>query len=117
MTRRIALSAAALLLGGSGSAHAAGFALKEQSAAAQGGAFAGATSAAEDASYMFFNPAALGWLGSDHELVAGVTYVAPRLKLSNAQGSTVLGRRLAAARRNRTLARMPWYRPSMPLRE
>lgn len=38
---------------------AAGYALKEQSATAQGNAFAGATADAEDISYMFFNPAAL----------------------------------------------------------
>ena len=38
---------------------AAGFALKEQSATAQGNAFAGATAGADDISYMFFNPAGL----------------------------------------------------------
>ncbi|HFA60043.1 MAG TPA: transporter, partial [Rhodospirillales bacterium] len=42
-------------------AGAAGFALKEQSATALGNAFAGATAAAEDPSFMFFNPAALGY--------------------------------------------------------
>ncbi len=40
-------------------ADAAGFALKEQSAAALGNAFAGATAGAEDVTYMFFNPAGL----------------------------------------------------------
>ena len=38
---------------------ASGFNLKEQSAAAQGNAFAGATAGAEDISYSFFNPAGL----------------------------------------------------------
>ncbi len=40
-------------------AYAAGFALKEQSVAAQGNSFAGATAGAEDVTYMFFNPAGL----------------------------------------------------------
>ena len=38
---------------------ASGFNLKEQSAAAMGNAFAGATAGAEDISYSFFNPAGL----------------------------------------------------------
>jgi len=43
-----------------GAGHAAGFAIKQQSAMAQGNAFAGATAGAESPTYMFFNPAALG---------------------------------------------------------
>ena len=38
-------------------ANASGFFLKEQSASAQGNAFAGATAGAEDISYSFYNPA------------------------------------------------------------
>lgn len=73
-----------------GAAQAAGFALKEQSAKAQGNAFAGATAGAEDVSYMFFNPAALGWR-EDYEVDAVTTYIAPRSQLQNAEGSTVAG--------------------------
>lgn len=40
-------------------AHAAGFAIKEQSGAAQGNSFAGATAGAEDVTYMFYNPASM----------------------------------------------------------
>lgn len=40
-------------------ANAAGFLLREQSVAGMGNAFAGATAGAEDASYSFYNPAAI----------------------------------------------------------
>ena len=43
----------------SSEAFASGFNLKEQSAAAQGNAFAGATAGAEDITYSYFNPAGL----------------------------------------------------------
>ncbi|MEK0084707.1 OmpP1/FadL family transporter [Benzoatithermus flavus] len=75
---------------GIGGAEAAGFALKEQSTTAQGNAFAGATSAAEDVSYMFFNPAALGWVAKI-EAATMATLVAPRSKLESAEGRTVPG--------------------------
>lgn len=42
-----------------GVAWGAGYAIKEQSASALGNAFAGSSAAAEDISYMFFNPAGL----------------------------------------------------------
>lgn len=77
-------------LAGAGQAEAAGFALKEQSATAQGNAFAGATAGAEDASYMFFNPAALGYIeGIEAEAV--VSYVAPRAELKDASATTGAG--------------------------
>lgn len=41
-------------------AHAGGFGLRERSANAQGASFAGSTAAANDVTYMLFNPAALG---------------------------------------------------------
>lgn len=56
--RIVILTCLALPLTAQG-AFAAGYALKEQSATAQGNAFAGATAGAEDISYMFFNPASL----------------------------------------------------------
>ena len=69
LASRWAVAAGAMALAGGGHAHAAGFALKEQSTTAQGNAFAGATAGADDVSYMFFNPAALGWV--DKVEVAG----------------------------------------------
>lgn len=55
-------------------AYAAGFALKEQSAAAQGNAFAGATAGAEDVTYMFFNPAGLT-RHADHQAAIVFSYI------------------------------------------
>jgi long-chain fatty acid transport protein len=86
---RVACSLVALGVG-AGGAQAAGYALKEQSVTAQGNAFAGATSAAEDVSYMFFNPAALGWVDKA-EALAVATLVAPRSELEDAEGRTVVG--------------------------
>lgn len=63
-------------------AMAAGFHLREQSAAAQGNAFAGAMAGAENNSYAYFNVAGLtrhkGTQGN-----AGVTYIAPRAEASD----------------------------------
>lgn len=67
------------------SAMASGFNLKEQSAAALGNAFAGATAGAEDISYSYFNPAGL----TRHKGVqvnAGATWIAPRSKAKMATG-------------------------------
>ena len=47
------------LVGASAEASASGFALREYSAAAESNAFAGASAAAEDISYMSYNPAGL----------------------------------------------------------
>ncbi len=86
---------AAVLLAGSvfgavGETEAAGFALKEQSATALGNAFAGATAAAEDPSFMFFNPAALGYQdGAQVQLV--LSRIAPRARLEDARATTVSG--------------------------
>lgn len=55
----LGVTAALLCLGVSHAAMAAGFQLKEQSAALQGQAFAGASSKADDVSTIFFNPAGL----------------------------------------------------------
>lgn len=59
LAARTAWPVAALAVLNAESALAAGFALKEQSAAAQGNFFAGATAGADDVTYMFFNPAGL----------------------------------------------------------
>lgn len=68
-------------------AHASGFAVREQSAAAQGNAFAGATAGAEDVTYLFFNPAVLGRLAETQ--VAGVlSFVAPQAEFRGGSAST-----------------------------
>lgn len=66
-------------------ANAAGYALKEQSAAAQGNSFAGATAGAEDVTYMFFNPAGLTRL-EGHQTAVVLSYIAPSAKTNDANG-------------------------------
>lgn len=64
-------------------ANASGFFLKEQSASAQGNAFAGATAGAEDISYSFYNPAIL----TKHQgtkMYLGGTWISPRSTAKNA---------------------------------
>ena len=73
-----------------GEAQAAGYALREQSTTAQGTAFAGASASASDVSYMFFNPASLGWVDRI-EIEALGTAVMPKIRLEESSGSTVLG--------------------------
>lgn len=69
----------------SGDAVAGGFALKEQSATAQGNAFAGATAGAEDVSYMFFNPAGLTRHEGQQAAVV-LSYIMPQGETNNANG-------------------------------
>ena len=87
--RLLILSCACLPLAGQ-AAMAAGFALKEQSATAQGNAFAGATAGADDISYMFYNPA--GLTRHDGIQAQGVaSLIIPRADPKNANGSDALG--------------------------
>lgn len=90
---------AVLTLIATGTAHASGYGLKEQSASGQGTSFAGATAGATgDASAMFFNPAALG-LVKGNELIQSGTYIAPYSDASSVRatrasrlgGSTISG--------------------------
>ena len=67
-------------------AMAAGFHLREQSAAAQGNAFAGATAGAENISYAYYNVAGLT-RHKGTQANAGVTYIAPRSTASGVQGA------------------------------
>lgn len=62
--------------------YAAGFHLREQSAAAQGNAFAGATAGAENASYSYFNVAGLT-RQKGTQLNLGATYIAPKAQASD----------------------------------
>ena len=63
-------------------AQAAGFHLREQSAAAQGNAYAGATAGAEDISYAYYNVAGI----TRHDgtnISVGAAYIAPKASASN----------------------------------
>lgn len=71
-------------------AFAAGFALKEQSATAQGNAFAGATAGADDISYMFFNPAGLTRHGGK-QAAASLSVIIPKATFDLESAATVLG--------------------------
>ena len=93
---RWSVVAGSVVLVAGGQAHAAGYALKEQSATAQGNAFAGATAGADDVSYMFFNPAALGWVDKI-AVTATATLISPKSELKNASGSTAFGTPISGA--------------------
>lgn len=67
-----------------GNAMAAGFHLREQSAAAQGNAFAGATAGAENNSYAYFNAAGLT-RQKGTQVNLGATYIVPRAEAGNVE--------------------------------
>ncbi len=67
-------------------ANASGFYLKEQSAAAQGNAYAGATAGAEDISYSYFNPATLAY-HSGTKAEFGGTWISPKSVAKNANNT------------------------------
>ena len=68
----------------------AGYAIREQSATAQTSAFAGATAAAKDASYMFFNPAALA-LQKGNQGHLSLSYILPESKFRDGDASIAGG--------------------------
>ena len=68
---------------------ASGFNLKEQSAAAQGNAFAGATAGAEDITYSYFNPAGLT-RHTGTKMAVGGTWIAPRSKAKTASSDNLV---------------------------
>lgn len=74
----------------------AGFALKEQSATAQGNAFAGATAGADDISYMFFNPAALARHGG-YQAEGVVSGIFAQADASGASGVDLAGNPISGA--------------------
>lgn len=82
------LTAPLLFLSPAG-ANAGGFAVKEQSTAAQGNSFAGATAGAEDVTYMFFNPAGL-IRQKDNQTAIVLNYIAVQGETVNADAG-VLG--------------------------
>ncbi len=75
--------------GASLSAHAAGFALIEQSASGFGNAYAGMSARADDASIQFFNPASLSWLPPGKQIIVGGSAILPSAKLRNAQANYI----------------------------
>ena len=109
--------AAILLLTAARPVLAAGYALREQSTSAQGNAFAGATAGADDVSYMYFNPAALGYV-EKFELSALATLVAPKVELRSAAGSTALGTPIAGGTQDDDIAEnqvVPAFYAAAPL--
>lgn len=86
MPGKIAL-ASAIALALAGQAHAAGFALIEQSASGMGNAFAGAAAVAEDASTIWFNPAGMMQLPAGNQIVVGAHVIRAQADFTN-EGST-----------------------------
>ena len=75
-------------------ANASGFYLKEQSAAAQGNAYAGATAGAEDISYSYFNPAALSYHSGTNMDGLRLTQCGGGVQLSSSHQNRAPGRRM-----------------------
>jgi long-chain fatty acid transport protein len=69
---------------------ASAFGLREQSASALGNAFAGGTTAADDPTYMFYNPAALA-LQAGSQIVAVASFLRPVTSFDLKSGSSAGG--------------------------
>ena len=82
--------AVSLVLALASPAFSAGFALIEQSVGGLGNAFAGAAATGEDASTIFFNPAALTLL-EGQQVVAGAHVIVPSAKFSKESANNALG--------------------------
>ncbi len=87
MFRLNRLAAGLMLLGGTTTAHAAGFALIEQNASGLGNAYAGQAAAATDASTIFFNPAGMTSL-PDRQLVLAGHLIKPQAEFT---GTSTIG--------------------------
>jgi long-chain fatty acid transport protein len=85
-----AFGGALLSLAAAEQAEAAGYAVREQSTTAMGNALAGSTAGAEDLTYMFFNPAALGRI-EGFGAAASFAYTMPRIELKEATASNAAG--------------------------
>lgn len=81
------LSCALMVFGAASSAQAAGFYLQENSVSGQGAAFSGVTSGANDASAVWFNPAALTQL-KDRQMNVAVHLLMPETRITDT-GSTL----------------------------
>jgi long-chain fatty acid transport protein len=75
------------ILAGPQAAQAAGFELKEQSAIAQGNAYAGAGARSDDASMMYFNPASIARL-KGYQISVGAAAIVPNGTLANGTATT-----------------------------
>jgi len=90
--RRTALSlaVAGVFAGGVSQAHAAAFALIEQSASGLGNSYAGAAAAADDVSIIFYNPAGMSLLPPGMQISAGAALINVSAKFSDS-GSVASG--------------------------
>ena len=89
---RICVAVAGLLILGAGTAGATGYELREQSAVGQGAAMAGAAARGDDPSFLFFNPAAIGWLsGTQIGSVGSVIFPRAQADQGSATRAAVLG--------------------------
>jgi long-chain fatty acid transport protein len=86
-TLAVALATAALI---ASQAQASGFQVREQSAKALGNAFSGAAAGAEDASFMAYNPAAIGNIEGS-QVVGVLSYIDANFELQDAAASSVGG--------------------------
>ncbi len=83
----LSLAVAGAFAGGVSQAHAAAFALIEQSASGLGNSYAGAAAAADDASIIFYNPAGMSLLPAGMQVSAGLALINLSVKFSDS-GST-----------------------------
>ncbi len=83
----LSLAVAGAFAGGVSQAHAAAFALIEQSASGLGNSYAGAAAAADDASIIFYNPAGMSLLPGGMQVSAGLALINLSVKFSDS-GST-----------------------------
>jgi long-chain fatty acid transport protein len=90
-TARITSATVMMLLGTATSAYAAGFALREDSAAAMGTAFAGAGSAADDLSTIFANPAGMTRLSPGNQAQFTGTAIKPTIHFEGSGSNALLG--------------------------
>ncbi|MBO6289617.1 MAG: transporter [Alphaproteobacteria bacterium] len=91
----------------SSTAMAAGFHLREQSAAAQGNAYAGATAGAENNAYAYYNVAGLTRIKGT-QFSGGATYIAPKAEAKNVR-SVATGERGADAQNVVHAAVSPYF--------
>src|SRR6266487_1417356 len=83
----LSLAVAGAFAGGVSQAHAAAFALIEQSASGLGNSYAGAAAAAEDASTIFYNPAGMSLLPGGMQVSAGLALINLSAKFSDSGSS------------------------------
>ncbi|SEL38066.1 OmpP1/FadL family transporter [Halomonas daqiaonensis] len=83
----VALASTALI---ASQVSASGFQVREQSAKTLANALSNAAAGAEDASFMAYNPAAIGNIDG-HQVVGGVAYIDAKFELHDAEASSVGG--------------------------